>query len=104
MEAFLYSFTGLYIVALLGMFTHFMKKNIKGETPTEIIHYFKDNFKSTITAFILTTVMYLAYHQLFVASADVKDIMVIFLIGYAFDSTFNKYETSTEISLKPPKE
>ena len=97
---FVYSFTGLYIIALLGMFTHFLKKNIKGETPTEILSYFKDNFKSTITAFILTSVMYIAYHQLFITSADVKDIMVIFLIGYAFDSTFNKYESTTEVVLK----
>lgn len=97
---FVYSFTGLYIISLLGMLTHFMKKNIKGETPTEILGYFKDNFKSTITAFILTSVMFVAYHQLFVTSADVKDIMVIFLIGYAFDSTFNKYEATTEIDLK----
>ena len=97
---FIYSFAGLYIIALLGMITHFLKKNIKGETPTEILSYFKDNFKSTITAFILTTVMYIAYHQLFVDGESVKDIMVIFLIGYAFDSTFNKYEATTEVSLK----
>lgn len=100
MEEFLFSFTGLYIVALLGMLTHFLKKNIKGETPTEILTYFKDNFKSTITAFILTSVMYFAYYQLFVVESDVKDLMVIFLIGYAFDSTFNKYEATTEVSFK----
>ena len=97
---FIYSFTGLYIIALLGMVTHFLKKNIKGETPTEILGYFKDNFKKTITAFILTSVMYIAYHQMFVDAESVKDIMVIFLIGYAFDSTFNKYEATTEVSLK----
>ena len=97
---FLYSFVGLYIIAILGMITHFLKKDIKGETPTKILSYFKDNFKSTITAFILTTVMYIAYHQLFVDGESVKDIMVIFLIGYAFDSTFNKYEATTEVSLK----
>ena len=97
---FIYSFTGLYIIALLGMVTHFLKKNIKGETPTEILNYFKDNFKSTITAFILTSVMFIAYHQMFVDAESVKDIMVIFLIGYAFDSTFNKYEATTEVSLK----
>lgn len=97
---FIYSFTGLYLIALLGMLVHFLKKNIKGETPTEILGYFKDNFKSTIVAFILTTVMYVAYHQLFVDGESVKDIMVIFLIGYAFDSTFNKYEANTDVSLK----
>ena len=97
---FIYSFTGLYIIAVLGMFVHFLKKNIKGETPTEILNYFRDNFKSTFTAFILTSVMFIAYHQMFVVNADVKDIMVIFLIGYAFDSTFNKYEATTQVSLK----
>ena len=100
MEQFLFSFTGLYIVALLGMLTHFLKKNIKGETPTEILGYFKDNFKSTVTALILTSVMYFAYYQLFVSESEVKDLMVIFLIGFSFDSTFNKYEATTEVPLK----
>jgi preprotein translocase subunit SecF len=100
MEQFIFSFTGLYIVALLGMLTHFLKKNVKGETPTEILSYFKDNFRSTLTAFILTSVMYFAYYNLFVVESDVKDLMVIFLIGYAFDSTFIKYEATTEVPLK----
>lgn len=100
MELFIFSFTGLYIVALLGMVTHFLKKNIKGETPTEILSYFKDNFKSTLTAFILTSVMFFAYYQLFVYESEVKDLMIVFLIGYAFDSTFNKYEATTEVPLK----
>ena len=100
MEDFIYSFAGLYIVSLLGMVTHFLKKNIKGETPTEILGYFKDNFKSTLTAFVLTSVMFFAYYQLFVYESEVKDLMIIFLIGYAFDSTFNKYEVTTEVPLK----
>ena len=100
MEQFLFSFTGLYIIALLGMFVHFMKKNIKGETPTEVLGYFKDHFKSTLTAFILTSVMYFAYYNLFVDAESVKDLMVVFLIGFSFDSTFNKYEATTEVSLK----
>jgi len=100
MEQFLYSFAGLYIVALLGMLTHFLKKNIKGETPTEILGYFKDNFKSSLTAIILTSVMFFAYYQLFITAESVKDIMIVFLIGYAFDSTFNKYEATTEVSFK----
>lgn len=100
MENFIFSFIGLYIVALLGMVTHFLKKNIKGETPTEILRYFKDNFKSTVTAFILTSVMFFAYYQLFVEAQSVKDVMIVFLIGYAFDSTFNKYEATTDVPLK----
>lgn len=78
MELFIFSFTGLYIVALLGMVTHFLKKNIKGETPTEILSYFKDNFKSTLTAFILTSVMFFAYYQLFVYESEVKDLILSF--------------------------
>jgi hypothetical protein len=100
MEQFLFSFTGLYIVALLGMVTHFLKKNIKGETPTEILGYFKDNFKSTLIALILTSVMFFGYYELFVIDSDFKDVMVIFLIGYTFDSAFNKYESNTEIDFK----
>lgn len=100
MEQFLYSFAGLYIVALLGMTTHFLKKNIKGETPTEILNYFRDNFKSTLIAFVLTTVMYLGYWNMFVSGQEFKDVMVIFLIGYAFDSAFNKYAATTEVALK----
>ena len=44
--------------------------------------------------------MYFAYYNLFVDAESVKDLMVVFLIGFSFDSTFNKYEATTEVSLK----
>ena len=96
----IYSFVGLYIIALLGMFTHFLKKNIKGETLTEVKNYFSDNLKSTIIAFIFTSVMYFTYYNFLVVGQDFKDVMTIFMIGYMFDSTFNKYEAKTDIKLR----
>ena len=82
----------LYILALLGMLTHFLKKNIKGETVTEIRDYFKDHFKSTFLALVATTVGFLIYYFL-LASGQNADIFGSFGIGYMFDSFFNRYET-----------
>ena len=84
----------LFGVALLGMFSHFLKKKVKGESPTEILGYFKDNFKSTLIAVIATTVSFLAFY--FEASdgapTGLKDVITVFGLGYLNDSVFNKYE------------
>ena len=90
---FLLELPWLIVIALLGMFTHFLKKNIKGETPTAIIQYFKDNFKSTLTAIIVTVVTASGYF--FQLNPDeFNDIVAIFLIGYMFDSTINKWDSN----------
>lgn len=85
----------LYVVAILGMLLHFMKKNIKGETPTEIKNYFKDHFKSTFIAFAGTTIAYLAYYFVSIELKSKPDIIAVFGLGYMFDSFFNKYDTPT---------
>ena len=85
----------LYIIALVGMLMHFFKKQIKGETITEIAGYFRDHFKSTVVAFIATTVGFLAYYFL-LASGQKADIFGVFATGYMFDSIFNKYDKLNE--------
>lgn len=81
----------LFIISLLGMLMHFFKKQIKGETITEIADYFSDHFKSTVMAFVATTVGFLAYHFL-LASGQKADIFAVFGVGYMADSFFNRYE------------
>ena len=86
----------LYVISLVGMLMHFFKKQIKGETITEIANYFSDHFKSTVIAFVATTIGFLAYYFL-LASGQKADIFGVFGVGYMFDSMFNRYETKDEI-------
>ena len=80
-------------VALAGMFSHFLKKKIKGESLTEIKSYFGDNLKSTILAFIFTSIGFGAYWLMNDGIIANKDLLSIFLVGYLFDSMVNKWET-----------
>jgi len=81
----------LYVVSLLGMLMHFFKKQIKGETFVEIKSYFSTHLKSTIVAFISTTVAFLGYY-FGLSSGTISDIVAIFGLGYTFDSMFNKWD------------
>jgi uncharacterized BrkB/YihY/UPF0761 family membrane protein len=85
------SFPALLAIAFLGMITHFLKKQIKGETITEIKNYFRDHIKSTILAIIVTFVGFMGYYFT-LASGTMGDIITVFGIGYMFDSMLNKYE------------
>lgn len=85
----------LYIISLVGMLMHFFKRQIKGETITDIASYFSDHFKSTVIAFVATTIGFLAYHFL-LASGQKADIFGVFGVGYMFDSMFNRYENPNE--------
>jgi len=85
----------LYFVALLGMFSHFLKKNMRGETNTNVLNYFKDNIVSTVNAFIWVTFSYIVYLQNVYNSGGVLDIAAVFMIGFAFDSLMNKYNVNT---------
>lgn len=85
----------LYLIAIVGMLMHFFKKQIKGETITEIAGYFKDHFKSTIIAVIATTIGFLGYYFL-LSSGQKSDIFAVFGVGYMSDSFFNKYEKPTQ--------
>jgi len=81
----------LYLIAIIGMLMHFFKKQIKGETITEIASYFSSHFKSTIIALVATTIGFLAYYFL-LASGQKADIFGVFATGYMFDSIFNKWD------------
>lgn len=85
----------LYVIAIVGMLMHFFKKQIKGETITEIAGYFSDHFKSTVIAFVATTVGFLGYYFL-LASGQESDIFAVFGVGYMADSFFNRYEKPDE--------
>lgn len=81
----------LYALSILGMLSHFLKKKIKGESFTEIGKYFHDNPKSTILAFIATSVGFLIYINTLATGLTV-DFFFVYGIGYTCDSLFNKYE------------
>ena len=85
----------LYVISLIGMLMHFFKKQIKGETISEITDYFRDHFKSTVMAFVATTIGFLAYYFL-LSSGQKADIFGVFGVGYMFDSIFNRYEKPIE--------
>lgn len=82
---------GYYLAALLGMFSHFLKKNIKGESRTEVRNYFRDNYRSTLLALIATTVGFAM-----IIMSDTVNVVSAFGVGYLFDSTFNKWEDKGE--------
>jgi hypothetical protein len=86
---------GLYIIALTGMFTHFLKLNITGETLVDIKNYFNDHFRSTLVAFIATSVGFLGYYFM-MASGTRADVAAVFALGYMFDSFFNKFTSAAK--------
>lgn len=81
----------LYLISLLGMLMHFFKKQIKGESVVEIAGYFKTHFKSTIIAFVSTSIAFLGYYFL-LATGQIADVLSVFGLGYMFDSIFNKWD------------
>jgi len=91
MEELLFTLPAFLIISILGMLTHFFKKQIKGETITEIRDYFKDHFKSTFTAIIITILACCAYYIEF-KTGKPTDIITVFGLGYTFDSMFNKWD------------
>lgn len=92
MEQFIFSVGALYLIALLGMLTHFFKKQIKGETFLEIRDYFSSHLKSTVSAFIITSVAFFSYYYT-LATGSTADIATSFMMGYMFDSMLNKWES-----------
>lgn len=82
---------GLVFIGLLGMIIHFFKKQIKGETVTEIKQYFKDHFKSTFIAVTMTFIGVAGY-IFTMKTGQTADILAVFGIGYTFDSMFNKWD------------
>lgn len=83
----------ILFIGFLGMFSHFLKKNIKGETGTEIVRYFHDNFKTTLLAFIATFIGTSAYH-IAISTGGTADLINAFMLGFSFDSMLNKWEAT----------
>ena len=85
------NFYVMFGIAFLGMFIHFLKKKVKGESFTAITGYFKDNPKSTIIAFIATLVGVAAYYTQLGTGSN-ADLLAVFMIGYSVDSALNRWE------------
>lgn len=87
------SLPSLLVIATIGMLTHFLKKNIKGETVTDVKNYFRDNVKSTFVAFVATQIGTLSLF-LVIPSGSQMDIVAAFGCGFAFDSFLNKWQSA----------
>jgi hypothetical protein len=84
----------LYTLAIVGMITHFLRKAVQGESLGDIKNFFWNNPKRTFIAWVATSVGFIAYVGL-LPVGTVKDVMIVFGIGYSFDSFFNKWEKPT---------
>ena len=89
---FLQTLPSLVAISLLGMFIHFLKKNIKGETLVEIRDYFKNHFKSTLVAIITASVSAASYYFT-ISTGSNADLITVFGLGYMCDSVFNKWDS-----------
>ena len=81
----------LYAISIIGMFSHFLKRKVKGESLTEIKNYFRDHIKSTLLALIATSIGFAGYNFV-LATGMPADIFAVFGVGYMCDSMFNRYE------------
>ena len=95
LPAWLMSLPALICVSILGMFIHFLKKNVAGETTTDIRNYFRDHFKSTFIALSVTVISTLAFYGS-LATGQPADLVTIFLLGFGFDSTLNKWQAKVQ--------
>lgn len=73
-----------FLLGLLGLTTHFLKRKIKGQTVRAIKNYFKGNLKDTIIAVIAFIVSF----AILVQTGELSYLSA-FLTGYACDSIFN---------------
>ena len=77
----------LLLVGYVGLFVHFLKKKIKGETVTEVISFFTDNPKQTLLSVISVAVAILV-----VENKTPIGYESAFGIGFMADSLLNKWE------------
>ena len=76
------------VAGALGMFTHILKKKVRGQTTTAIIKYFSNHAGYTITAFIA---MLGAVFAIYDPNMDIYKLFGACLsAGYSCDSMFNK--------------
>ncbi len=76
-----------FLAGMLGMFSHFLKKQIKGETFSDIKSYFTTHAKTTLLAFIGLLVGFAT-----IIGTDTANFVSAFLVGYTADSALNKLE------------
>lgn len=89
--AWIVSLPSLLVIGLIGMFSHFLKKNVNGETLVEIKDYFRNHFKSTLLAFMSTILTVVAYY-FSISTGQIADILLVGSLGYNCDSLFNKWD------------
>ena len=74
-----------FIVTLFGVFAHFAKKKIKGQTLDSVKTYFKSNFKSTMIMFGSAVILFAS-----AIAAGGLNIITAATIGYTADSLYNE--------------
>lgn len=79
---------------ILGMLMHFLKLKIKGQTPSDILAYFKNNFRDTLVALGATTFGILGAWATMDPLNWIGAIVAAISVGFAFDSMFNSSERS----------
>jgi len=85
----------LFVIAVLGMLSHYLKKKVRGEDLVDIATYFKTHLKSLLLSSIATAIGYASYMSL-LARGDLGDVLTVFAIGYMSDSFFNKWGNKIE--------
>ncbi|MEM4326252.1 MAG: hypothetical protein QXU40_03045 [Candidatus Pacearchaeota archaeon] len=88
-------FVGYYFVALLGMVSHILKKNVEGETVKDIGIYVKTHFKTILMGFIATLISYFTLigsePEMF-THLNIVSFTACFGAGYTFDSAFKAWD------------
>lgn len=90
----LFELPSLLVIGMIGMFSHFLKKNVTGETLVEIKGYFSNHFKSTLLAVIATFIAVISYYFT-IPTGQIHDILIVGSLGYNCDSLFNKWDKMT---------
>jgi len=78
--------------AILGMFAHILKENVRGESAVDIWNYFSYHLKSTVISIIATFVGFVIYATQLKTNGSftVVDMGFVFGIGYLSESFFNR--------------
>ena len=82
-----------FLVMVIGIIAHFLKKKIKGETIDDIKNYFRSHFRNTVISIIGAIFGFV----LLVTTASLG-IIASFTVGYAADSMLNKAEGNAKIT------
>lgn len=81
-------FIAMYASGLVGMFMHFLKLRVKGQSAEDVLQYFKENFKGTLTAIISTGFAIAGVWATADPSNAVPLIIASVPLGFSFDSVF----------------